>query len=654
MATEYETNVEADVYEPRELPEGDYIPELRDEDKRKATCTHWSALINRSQSAAKYAEVDIVRKLRDGQDYYFSRQPIKGVRFNDYRDKTVYRNILTRHALLSSNDPRPSFMPREPQDAPLAKVIRRVDDYYWEKMRGSLKYRLMLQDSLKFSAGFWFIDFEQDTPEIIVPTLAEVGVADWTEFDIAQQPFIYRVVTMPVEEAEERWPHLDTLDPEAVDGDALALLNELYSNYKTLSGSEVLQSDAKSTYKAGNLICYEFWYKNAEGTVYRAYIVNGKLAECIETDYPCYPIMAWRNRPCNGAFLGISEAEISRDISDSRTSLMHSMLFHDALFGKPTVEFDESTGYDAAEIKKVFERPGTAVPVPHNVYQQGSGMRFIQPQPMPATKLQLLEITDEIGDNESGRTKWLEGTAAAGSDPASKVSYLQAAGMQQIKSQAKTNDQDGLYRYGTLMLWYYQTRLTQPMVIRIVGEKLPDGSPMFIDVNMEIQKAMLDELMGAAAQAGDRDRVKLGNTVFTPAEILQQVELIHDRIAKTGAVDTVKLNDLSVGRFDISIQDSDALPYNETQKKNVMAIGLSAGVVSPVEWRDTYGLDTSEAAIEALPITQQMRAQQQMAAQHEAQAAAQMEAQQAGLQPAAAQPQAQQMVPSGPTVQGAM
>ncbi|MFA5186928.1 MAG: hypothetical protein WC551_10650 [Patescibacteria group bacterium] len=589
---------------------------LRDEEARNRLSGNYCQFIDRARTVAQSAEIDVPGRLNRGNKYLNLDQDIRAsVKYSgsEFRDATIRNNVMIFSALMTANRPRGSFMPVEPYDVPYTNVYRKLDDFYSNQMQFDLKYSIAVQDMFKYGTGFMmhFINETTGDLDLMVPTLAEILFDDWTKYDLAKHRRIYRLLVQPAQDVMDKYPHLmgkiDPSDPN----NYTQFLQQMTPNWTQLSGTDnpLFRSfgkyDMQKEWQSGNVIGWEVWEKDAKSKVTRSCLYNGLIAEKRLTDHPDIPIVALRNNMQNGQVLGKSEADVCRWISDAITESIHSLLYHKALFSKGFITYSNRLGMSAPQVRREVDTFG-AFGMDDNIFERG-GVKLNQPQPLNQADTQLVPMFRDLANQTSGNSQWLQGTVAPGEDPASKVAYLQQAGLSRIKALAKMVDRDAIYRMWKLRGWYYST-IKAHKIIRIVGEKKPDGTPRFMDMNMELKRETMLALMDVANRADRKareqaratgkpyvpptEKVTGFQTAMTAEELRSQMQSIEARAAANGVVMTYKLNDLSSFRYDISVEDSDALPFNDAQRLRTIGMLAEMKKISTEEVRGTYGWPT--------------------------------------------------------------
>ncbi|HNW92741.1 MAG TPA: hypothetical protein PKM88_07530 [bacterium] len=589
-------------------------------DERRELSTAIVSQIQASQEAANAPEVQYQNKIKIGALYGSNRQPVDRFAYSAYRDKSVWRTIQTNKALLTSNDPKPSFQPDGPFDVPLAEVMQHVLVDILDDIEFTDRYMMVVDDELTYSTGFFEFILDEKKRygcDIEVVPLASIGVGDWHQTDMSRQPFWYRAGLMKIEKANGISEDGDVV-PNS-DTSLMTGLKLMFSDWWKSSGSDAVKNplvskdDAEREYLSGNVFFHKYQVKDDDDTVWEAYLVNGKLISFKQTTFEDYTLCPYRNKKRNMSFLGTSEAELSKDVSDARSEALQMLMAQTSAFGKKLVEINENAGISKAEGEEWLQKPMTVVVTNADTFANNASFRIHEfNHGLDASQLQMFQLMGDILETDTNNTKWVSGSAPSGPDPAAKVTALMKAGMAQIQAQATVNDHDGTARLTAHILWHIQTNLKREFVVSVVGKYLPDGSPRFVDVNMAINKDEMNLLLDAAdhaEQTGFTGKLKFNNTLLTPENIRTQIEAIHERIDKSGMLEYNLLNNLAMARVKIKICDSQELPYSEAERKAVAAQLLPSGVILPEEVREIYRFRTDPATMAKLPITQQAEAQ---------------------------------------------
>lgn len=618
------------------------------EEERKQLGATLCGQLSAAQAAGNADDIGYERILKDATKYSVSRQTLPANSYCDYRDKTVQRASRVRTSLLTANPPRPSVLPRTEYDPVLAKVIRQLDDFYWETKRIPLKYTLMTASMVDYGTaglmpamvkvdGQWDID-------VIIVTLRELILGDWTQWDVSQQPFWARIGKMKITQARAKFEKFASeIAPQTGTGEHGGI-DKVFDNFWAASGGDAVKNpfitreQAKEAYLSGNVIYVEYWTKDDDGKVIRSYLINNRPVSYELTDYPDYPLCLFRNYMRENSALGISETEIAKDVTDARTEIMQSILLQNAALAKSIVEYNRQSGVTQADIDDLLNNNVSKLGVDAEFFGNAVKVHQLSGQVNQA-QAQLHAMLGQLGDTETQTTQWLEGTVPSGSDAAQKVGFMQQAGMQPIKSQALMMQQDGIYRFEWLMIWFYQTHLTAEMQIRIVGEYDENGKPRFLIINHDVPKDELAEAAAEAAaalQSGTPGKVYIGRQAYDPEELLEQIAMIAERVDPNDTLPVKRLNDISAARVDISVGGEDVLPYREDQHRRIVLAMFDRGLATPEMVLKAFQYPATAAEVAQLPWVEQREQQKQQAAAME----------QAAMQQAAVNPAQQGALPA--------
>jgi hypothetical protein len=605
-------------------------------DERKQLGAALCGQLSSAKIAGDASGIDYSKNLENAAKYSVSKQSPAPGAYSPYIDKTVERAGRVRTSLLTGADPRPSVMPNTRLDVTLAKVIRKLDDHYWEKKRIGLKYKMMTGSMVDYgTAGLiplmTYADGKHDV-DVIMVSLEELTFGDWTQWDVSLQPFWSRRIVMRIDKAKRQFlKFAEEILPASGVSDTIGGLDKVWADYWQASGSAAVKDpithseDGKQAWLSGNVVVDEYWTKRMDedgnDIVVLGYIINNRVVQYGDTDYPDYPLCLFRNYMRDGSVLGKSETEIAKDVSDVRTEIIQFLLLQNSAFAKKIVEYNRDSGLTKIDIDAMLNDNVAVVGTDAEFFGKAIEIHEGANQ-LNQSQVQLYGLFGEAGDQETQTTKWLEGTVPTNSgNPAAQTQFMTQAGMQPIKTQATLMQLDGLYRFEWLMIWHYQQHLTAEMQIRIVGETDEDGNPLFITLNQDVPKAALMKALAQASQAIENETgemVELGDNEYDPKDLLLQYAMITKRVPNYDRLEVYRLNDIQNARVDISVGDGMLALEEEMQARAIMALD-SVGLALPEEPRKMLAkLPTDPETMAKLPRTQQidvLNAQKQMLAQ---------------------------------------
>lgn len=561
--------------------------------------------------ARKSAErLGVPERLQQDEDYYNWKATIKGNKFNEFRYNKTFEDIETFLPLICSNRPSWSYLPREPLDTAMSKVVRQYKDFLLEETQFDFHYKLVMKDMFKFGTAYLKLCIDNDGKMYWErPNVGQVFLGDYTETDIWRQPRIQCVMVMDINDAEARWGEDFIRECKPTDDDnQLGFMAKMYSGFKELilgysDNDSVKITDAiRKQWKMGRVVIIETEEQRGD-KVMLSYLVNGKLAEMKWSKFPRYRTVAYRHHPQNKHALGISVTDMNKGYSDAVTSYIQSMLRYFNSIAKGIYILPKGAGIGKAEFEDILKQGSSIIEVADKyVMAANQAFRPVQINALPQGIIESVEFLRTLGDRQGGNTTYLSGLPGSSEDSGAKVNLLQQAGAARLKLQAQFNDDDGNYKLGKLVLHYIQTLVPADQIIRVVGENNPDGTPRFIDVNKQVSKELLLQMYQAALNG---ENSVVGVTMFEPQEVVAQYKLIEERVeaeaAQQGQVPTYMLNDLSAGRFDVSVQNSDVLPFNDVKRQQGSVALAEMGKISDEEIRNLYGFPTDPESMAKLP-----------------------------------------------------
>jgi len=609
---------------------------------REALLKNLQAMRTASIRTSNSESVRLRERIEYGNRYFRGIYDLPNrIREGDYRDRDGYEAVKMHQALLTANDPKYSFEPVEPYDAPISKDISTVDAFLWDQKQLALRWSMAVLDCLRTPVGYIMPRITKGKSglyelQYINPSPADILVEDWTQWDVAKQGYIIHSFLMSIKAIEAEWPQLKGKLNAELEKDSSSPQSALGQDYFKIAGGDGVVSKNEHAHiqamlSAGKAMVHEYWLPVGD-KFHIAYEINGNLAEHrTGTDYEDFALIALRNDMEPDRFLGTSDIDVSKGNTDIVTQLTHSLMRNDAMVTAPPFEFDESTGYDAADYQNAYRGGNKAIGLSHDQYEAGPRSRQVKIIPQHENKFRLIEYFRQRNQRVLDNSDWLNGSVGSGPDPAVKVDLMQKAGLHRIKQRAKMLDYDALFRLGNFQKWFIQRKMTAKQIIRITGDTNPDGSPKFFEFNIPVAGGIeeLNQLIGKAEQS-ENGTVRPDDSItdFTAQELKAYKELFLKRVSKEGGVAKLMLRDMSVGKFDVITKNSDTLPYNKMQRMHLVMYLQKIGETAPGEPREEMGLSMSPEIIEKLrananivPIEQiAMRLAQVMGAQDEQQA----------------------------------
>lgn len=591
-----------------------YTPELLNEDARKRKAEAVIANCERAHRLANSDDIDVKGMVKLGDEYYEMCQSGDD---EEYNSPLVFEAIETFLPIYTSHNPRYSYRGCDDLDAAYNALIKTVDDYYWMKHDCDLKYKLAIKNTKTHGTGYLlpfssFDEFGMPTVDMEVKHIGEVFIGDPTEFFMKKQPYYFMMQMADVDSVVERWPHIkDSIDPS--DETFLEALKEAWNNLKQMVGLDqdmYSLEDMKREYKFGR--CYHVeYYEKVRGIIYRAHYINSVLAEYVATDYKDYMIAPFRNYPRDKHFYGIPEAKIAKIMADVDTKATKSIIKH-LQYQSAGIWTYPKRMMAASLVKAKLNVPGMAFGLPDRYLQKNFSAHY--PPPLPQSAIQSSAMFREKADRVLGNVDWIGGRIQPGEDPASKVQFLQQAGMARPKLQGQFFDEDGMRVLGRNRLWLYQNRIPQELTIRITNTMSPDGKEYFIDINKEVDAQMMAAMQEASAKGiGFQE----GGISLDPAQLEAQMKMYERKVKQAAElkqqVEPMKLNDTSAAYFDTIVDNSEKDPFNEMRRQQSALQMFQLKAINLKELRKATSWSIDAAALGDAPINKQFVPAEQFA-----------------------------------------
>lgn len=421
----------------------------------------------------------------------------------------IFRSIQSTIPILTDSMPKPEFVPSEPSDFELARILNDILDSDWTYNNWNYQLTEMLYDSHIYGTGFSCIGydehacdgiggvkFESADPFYQFPDPYAIDVNNKSRYHIEAQP-------VDIEVLKQRYPDkaqyikADIIDLSKRDrnmGEEVKYKSPT-DNRTIFEGSSAY--DLQSRNEALEIVCYlkdtsfsedEINEDDGLGGVSTKYVqklnypngrrivlVNGVLCEDKEIDYEDkkFPYARLINYINPRELWGISEIEQLESPQKIFNKLLSFALDVLTLMGNPIWVVDNTSDVDTDNL---FNRPGLVVEK-----NAGSEVRRepgvqLQPYVMQMIGDMKLWFDDISGSNDVSRGVKPEGVSAA-----SAITALQDAANTRIRQKARNIDafmQNFGQMYLSRVFQYYDT----PRVFRITGD---DNSIKYFKFHVE-------------------------------------------------------------------------------------------------------------------------------------------------------------------------
>ncbi len=294
----------------------------------------------------------------------------------------------------------------------------------------------------------------------------------------------------------------------------------------------------------------ELWYKEND-QVTCVIAANGQILKgpIQPKGYKQFPFVTFIDYSVPSMFWGMGEIQQLEPIQDSINKRRGQIIDILRLTANPPIVADSDSGINP---KALTTRPGLII-----FKNRGSEIKWLNPPVIPAALFELQALDKQDFDGISGVYDVTQGKRPTGIEAASAIAELQEAAQTRIRAKVR-NMEASLRNLGRIILDLVQAFYTQERTIRIVGA--PAGQNQFVTLNQEVIEG---------------DAVK-------------------------------RINDVTVGEFDIEVGVGSTMPVNKTRRFEQMLQLYQLGIVDAQAVREYTGLSQEEV----MRITNRMQKEQ--------------------------------------------
>lgn len=497
----------------------------------------------------------------------------------------IFSTIETIIPIMTDSSPTLTVVPREPDDAGIAEVLSQIMKKIWVDQEMQLKLPTIIKNTLKYGTGFakvwWNPDLAEGMGDVAMSIVDPRHVYPSPgAIDIEEAEYIIYAANIPVSTIERMFPESKGCIPAGVWDEDLTI-NKFASSGKgndnmlvgpisstdgtTSSWPAVLPAGMPSIDRNKMATLIELWDRDPDtGRKHVTIMANGFLLR--DTPSPFnhnrYPFVKFIDYTIPSCFWGmgdIQQLESLQDFINKRRGQTQDIL---RLTANPPLIVDSDSGVNP---KAITTRPGIMI-----FKSRGSDVRWLQPPQIPAALFEVQELDKKDFDAISGIFDVTQGRRPVGIEAASAITELQEAAQTRLRLKVR-NMEVSLERMGEQVISLVQQFYNEPRTIRLVGTNL--SKPQFIQINQEA-------------------------------------------IADDGSVK--KINDVSVGEYDIEIGVGSTMPVNKTRRAQEMIQLYQLGIVDGQAVLENSTLSPEE--MNRILTRIQAKQQQQMQEQQDAQA----------------------------------
>lgn len=517
-------------------------------------------------------------KLYMGQHWQTNRPEWKSAPVINF----IFSVIETIIPIMTDSNPTITAVPRMPDDAGIAEVISNILKKVWADNRMQLKLPTIVKNTLKYGTGFckvwWNPELANGLGDVAISVVDPRHVYPSPgAIEIDDAEYIIYAANVPISLIERMFPeNKDTIPPGVWDdeltvhkfangdrGNAPALIGPIATtDGSTSSWPATFPSGQSSIDRNKMATLIELWDRDENGRAHVTIMANGILLRDSETPFRHnkFPFVKFIDYTIPSCFWGmgdIQQLEPLQDFINKRRGQTQDIL---RITSNPPLIVDSDSGVNP---KAITTRPGIMI-----FKSRGSEVKWLQPPQIPSALFEVQELDKKDFDAISGVYDVTQGKRPTGIEAASAITELQEAAQTRIRFKTR-NMESSLEQLGELAVSLIQEFYTEERTIRLVGTQ--QNKPQFVTVNEEV----MDE---------------------------------------NGSVS--RINDVSVGEFDIEIGVGSTMPVNKARRYTEMMEMYQAGIVDGQAVLENSTLSPEEQNRITMRMQQQqaMMQEQQMAA----------------------------------------
>jgi hypothetical protein len=494
----------------------------------------------------------------------------------------IFSTIETILPIMTDQSPEINVVPSNYQSTKMAAIMGQVMEKLWVDNDMDLKLPEIVKNSLKYGTGiakvWWNTKMAENLGDVAV------SVVDPRHFypspgakSIEDAAYLIFAANVPLDNILRDFPEAKGKITGGIWDEDLTIQKTITSQ-RSDSGSflgpvsNTLGTDTTSF--KGNLqgkdgvmdrtkLCtiIEWWHRDDSGQTWVTIMANGVLLKHDKNpfNHNKYPFVRFIDYQVPGMFWGMGEIQQLEKLQDNINQRRAQITDILRLTANPPFVADADSGVNP---KAMTNRPATII-----YKNRGSEVRWLTPPQLPAALFDLQELDKKDFDAISGVLDVTQGRRPVGIEAASAISELQEAAQTRIRFKVRIMEA-AMRQLGKLMLALVQQFYTEERVIRIKG---PGGSAnQFVTLNQ------------------------------------QQIN------PDTGEAE--RINDVTVGEYDIEIGVGSTLPVDKTRRANQMIELFQMGLVDQRAVLENIGLPPEEYE-QIIARMQEIQQQQMMMAQ---------------------------------------
>jgi len=529
----------------------------------------------------------------------------------------VFRTIQSDVPILADTRPKIEFLPQEPSDLPLAKILNQVIASDWEKYNWLNTLTECLYDAHIFGTTIAEMSFDPELEN----GLGAITFKSMDPFEAYPDPeaedikehrnckYFQRAEPMSIERIKKKWPKkgkyvkgdvIDWVDRKEKTNIDQIRFRSPTDNRTIVEGQRTLDTERNKSLVITTYIMDRTSFKNEEVISVneageevtefvqklkyprgrKIVIAGGIVLEDGENEFDDgkYPYARMQNYMLPREFWGVSEVEQLESPQKIFNKLVSFSLDVLTLMGNPVWIVDKSSGIDTDNL---INRPGLIIEK-----QPGTEVRREAGTSLQPYILQLIDRMKLWFDDISGSNDVSRGAQPTGITAAAAIEALQEASNTRLRQKGRFIDaflQDLGQLYVSRVFQYYKA----PRIVRLTNNQ---GAQQFFSFNIE-----------------DRETEDGSQKVAVVSDIL----LNKDLSTRYGDTKEFALS----AQFDIKVNTGSSLPFQKATKKQELLNLFDRGIIDEEEVLNGLDYPNKDAVLQRLQERMQAQA---MAAQAQA------------------------------------
>ena len=493
----------------------------------------------------------------------------------------IFSTIETILPIMTDNNPQINVVPKNSASGPTASIMGTIMEKLWVDNDMDIKLPETIKNALKYGTGIQKVWWNSKLADGLGNVA--VSVVDPRHFypspgakSVEDAAYVVFAANVPLDTVLRDFPEAKGKIKGGIWDEALTVTKNIVTQQASgntplgptsnTAGTDVTNNAGRLDGKDGVMdrvkLCtfVEWWHRDDSDQTWVTIMANGILLKHDKNPFSHnkFPFVRYVDYQIPSMFWGMGEIQqlekLQENINQRRAQITDIL----RLTANPPFVADADSGVNP---KAMTNRPAVII-----YKNRGSEVRWLTPPQLPAALFELQDLDKKDFDAISGVLDVTQGRRPVGIEAASAISELQEAAQTRIRFKVRLMEA-ALRQLGKLMLSLVQQFYTEERTVRVQGRQT--GQAEFVTIN----QAQLD-----------------------PA-----------------TQEETKINDVTVGEYDIEIGVGSTLPVNKTRRADQMIELYQLGVVDRRAVLENVGLPPEEFEQIIARMEQQEQAEMMMA-----------------------------------------